>query len=390
MKPQTGKVRLICCMAALILLVCLTGFLFKDYFKSEVLIKKVQTGEIYNLFKGHFKPEDMEAEAIPLVRSTVVEPMGSEQSYSYAGVVRGRYERQLAFQVGGKIISRPVDQGSVVKPGDVLMEIDAKDIQKEVDSMKAQVVAAESQNRLARDNLDRYEQLYESKGISKADYDNVKNAYDISVALLQQAEAHYEGSQNKLNYCKLYSDEAGIVAGINAEIGQITGAGQPVVTVVQEGEKEVEINVPENRLEDINNAQHLRVKFWALSDVILDGRLREVAPVADSVARTYKVRISLLHAPPQLKLGMTATVTVTDAGDQETVYLPLAAIYQTGDAPSVWIVNEGAVSLKPVQIAAFGDNQVRVEGLEAGETVVTAGVHKLREGQKVRIGDSSL
>ena len=367
-KPQIRKIRLFCYITALILLVGLTGSLFKDY----------------------FQPEDMEAEAIPLVRSAVVGPVTSEQRFSYAGTVRGRYERQLAFQVGGKIISRPVDLGSVVRPGDVLMEIDAKDIQKEVDSIKAQVIAAESQNRLARKNLDRYEQLYKNKAISNADYDSVKNAYDISEALLQQAEAQYEGSQNKLNYCRLYSDEAGVVAGINAEIGQVIGAGQPVVNVVQEGEKEVEISVPENRLEDINNAQSLRVKFWALPDVVLEGRLREVAPVADSAARTYKVRISLLNAPPQVKLGMTATVTVTDAGEQEAVYLPLAAIYQTGDTPSVWIVNEGAVTLKSVQISAFGDNQVRVEGLNAGETVVTAGVHKLREGQKVRIGDGSL
>lgn len=368
MKPQTRKIRIFCYIAALILVAGLTGFLFKDY----------------------FKPEDMEAEAIPLVRSTVVKSTGSEQSYSYSGAVRGRYERQLAFQVGGKIISRPVDLGSVVKPGDVVMEIDSKDIQKEFDSMKAQVFSAESQNRLARDNLDRYEHLYESGVISKADYDSIKNAYDVSEALLHQAEAQYEGSQNKLNYCKLYSDDAGVVAGINTEIGQIIGAGQPVVTVVQDGEKEVEINVPENRIEDIYNAQQLSVKFWALPNVILDGRLREVAPMADNVARTYKVRISLLNTPPQLKLGMTATVTVTDTRDQATVYLPLAAIYQTGDTPSVWIVNEGVVNLKAVKIGAFGDNQVQVEGLKAGETVVTAGVHKLREGQKVRIGDSSL
>ena len=331
-----------------------------------------------------------ESEVIPLVRSTVVKNMGSEQSYTYSGVVKGRHENLLAFQVGGKVIGRYVDLGSAVKPGEVIMQIDPQDIQKEVDSSEAQVSAAESQYRLAKDNLDRYEKLYEGKVISKADYDSIKNAADASAASYRQAQAQYEGSSNKLNYCRLYSDNSGVVASVNAEIGQIIGAGQTVATLVPDGEKEIEINIPENRLEEICSAQQIKVSFWALPDVVLDGQLREVSPMADSATHTYKMRVSLLDAPPQLKLGMTAAVTVVNQREKAAVFLPLAAVYQTGDTPSVWVVNEGVANLRLVKIGTFGDNQVQVmEGLNEGDIVVTAGVHKLKEGQKVRLGNAA-
>jgi len=67
--------------------------------------------------------------------------------------------------------------------------------------------------------------------------------------------------------------------------------------------------------------------------------------------------------------------------------LPLSAIYQTGDAAQVWLVEGGKVSLKNIQVTNFDDNNVQVSGLKAGDIVVVAGVHKLREGQEVRTGD---
>jgi RND family efflux transporter MFP subunit len=108
--------------------------------------------------------------------------------------------------------------------------------------------------------------------------------------------------------------------------------------------------------------------------------------MADSATRTYKMRVGLSDAPLQLKLGMTAVVTAVIPGEKAVGSLPLAAIYQTGDTPSVWVVNDGVVNLRPVEIGMFGDNQVQVtEGLKEGDIVVIAGVHKLKEGQKVRL-----
>ena len=110
--------------------------------------------------------------------------------------------------------------------------------------------------------------------------------------------------------------------------------------------------------------------------------------MADAVSRTYEVNITLQNPPQGLQLGMTASVA--NAGEErasaDTVVLPLSAIYQTGSTPQVWVVGKDkTLSLKNVSVETFGDNSVKVTGLQKGDIVVTAGVHKLRAGEKVRI-----
>lgn len=333
---------------------------------------------------GCSKPEHVKEE-IPRVRSQVVSQDTSGTEAAYSGEVRGRYETQLAFQVSGKILKRSVELGSVVNPGDVLMEIDAKDITQTVTITSAQVASAKSQLSLAEANLARYRKLYEEGAVSHMQLDQYQNAYEVALANVRQATAQYTQGANQLGYSTLLADSAGVISGIHAEAGQVVSAGQSVITLVTNGEREIEINVPENRIDEIRNAPQVKVRFWALPGVTAEGKVREISPVADRVTRTYKVRISLTNPPANINLGMTASVAVANSTGQQTVYIPMTAIYQTGDTPNVWVINEGTVSLRPVKAGAFGDDKIQIlEGLQQGDVIVTAGVQKLREGQKVR------
>lgn len=326
------------------------------------------------------------SEVTPLVRSQVVNAVSAEQTAQYSGEVRGRYEAQLAFQASGKISKRNVELGTTVNPGDVLLEIDTKDIQQTVTITSAQVASAQSQLKLAETNLERYRMLYEQGAVSKAQLDQYQNAYEVASAAVRQASAQYNQGANQLSYTSLVADTAGVIASINAEAGQVVSAGQPVVTLVKDGEREIEINVPESRMDELRKAQDVLITFWALPGVTTKGKVREISPVADKISRTYKARISILTPPAGMNLGMTASVTVVNPGQQQAVYIPLSAIYQTGSAPNVWVVRDGAVSLQPVKLGSFGEEKVQVlEGLRGGEVIVTAGVQKLREGQKVRL-----
>ncbi len=340
-------------------------------------------------WKGNARPVEPAAEEIPVVRTEVVAFAAAGQSFTYSGEVCGRQESRLAFRVGGKIISRQVELGSVVQPGDLLMQLDPGTIRQGVDSSAAQVSAAQSQLRLAEENLQRYRTLYEQGALSQAEYDQRQNAYDVAEAALRQALAQHDQYVNQLDYCSLNAESRGVVASVDAETGQVVSAGQTVISIVRDDELEVEINVPENRLEELRRAGQIKVAFWALPDVVADGRVREVAPVAEKASRTYKVRVSLSNPPAQVKLGMTSTVTATGAAQQQaSAYIPLSAVYQPGDKPAVWTVRDGAVQLRTVKIGALGDDRVQVlEGLAEGEVIVTAGVHKLREGLKVTTGD---
>lgn len=325
---------------------------------------------------------------IPLVRTQVVQMGDGSQSYKYAGEVRSRYESNLAFQVNGKIIKRYVDVGSIVHAGDVLMQIDPRDAQQQVDSYAAQIASVESQLRLAESTLARCKKLYEAGALSKADLDTSQDAYDRASAGLNQLRALHNVYQNQLDYTSLRADRDGVVTGVFAEVGQVVvsmAAAQTVVTIAQNQALEVEVNVPENRIEDLTKAKQIKVSFWALPNISLDGQTREIAPMADPVSRTFKVRITLLNPPPEVKLGMTSNVLFNSPEDSSAgAVIPLSAVYQTGDTPSVWVVNGDTVKLKKVKIESYQDDQVRVsEGLSEGDLIVTAGVHKLHEGQRI-------
>lgn len=343
--------------------------------------------------KTYSPPKTVVAD-IPLVQTQVVQLGDGSQSFKYAGEVRSRYESNLAFQVSGKIINRYVDVGSIVHKGDVLMQIDPQDAQQTVDSYAAQIAAVEAQMKFAGDTLARCKQLYENGALSKVEMESSQTAYDTLLAQLNQLKALHKVYQNQLEYTSLRTDRDGVVTGVFADVGQVvlaTAAAQTVVTVAQNQDLEVEINVPENRIEDLTKAERIKVSFWALPNVSLDGRTREVSPMADPVARTFKVRITLLNPPPEIKLGMTSNVLFNSAGDSSIgAVIPLSAVYQTGDTPSVWIVNEDTVKLRKVKIESYQNDQVRVsEGLSEGDLIVTAGVHKLHEGQKVRLEEGA-
>lgn len=325
-------------------------------------------------------------EEIPLVRSQIAKVDASGQAASYSGEVRGRYETQLAFQVSGKIIKRNVELGSVVNAGDILMEIDGKDIQQTVNISSAQVASAQSQLSLAEVNLERYRKLYEQGAIGRAQLDQYQSGYEVAVANLRQSSAQYTQGANQLSYSTLVADSGGVISSINAEAGQVVSAGQIILTLVKDGEREIEMDVPENRIDQIRNVQQVRISFWALPGVIAEGKIREISPMADKVSRTYKIRVSLMNPPAGVNLGMTANVAVANSTNQQAVYIPLMAIYQTGDTPNVWIITDGVVSLRPVKVGGFSDEKIQIiEGLQDGDVIVTAGVQKLREGQKVRI-----
>lgn len=331
------------------------------------------------------------AEEITMVRTIVVGTAGMAQAYTYSGEVRGRFESQLAFQVNGKIIKRNVQLGSTVHAGDVLMQIDSRDLQQAVNSNSAQISSAESQRKLAESNLNRYRQLLESGAISRAQYDQYASSYEIATASVQQAAAQYSQGANQLEYSLLRADKSGVVTNITAEMGQVISSGQVVITVVQDGEQEVEISVPENRVAEFRKAGQMKVAFWALPNVTVQGSLREIAPMADQATRTFKVRISLLNPLPEVKLGMTASVTLTDNTAQPTVMIPLAAVYQDSTGAKVWVVKDDVLTLRPIQTGNLGNGTIQiVSGLQQGDRIVTAGVHKLKEGQKVKVGGDSL
>ncbi len=328
--------------------------------------------------------EEIQPPKPPVVKVQQVKLSNAATEENYSGVVRGRYETNLSFRVGGKIISRNVQTGSLVRAGDVLMTLDPKDIAEQFRSADAQVASTLAQLQLAESNLNRYSELFKSEAIAAVVLDQYRTQYDAAKAAYDAAVAQARQSQNALDYTTLTADADGVISNVVAEVGQVVAAGQSVLTLVQTGELEVVVNIPENKISAVQIGRRVSITFWATGDEV-GGTVREISPMADSASRTFAVKISLPDVR-NVQLGMTANVSMREVASS-TIVLPLSAIYQTGDAAQVWLVDNGKVSLRKVEVSDFDNNSVQVRGLKLGDTVVVAGVHKLRDGQEVRVGD---
>jgi membrane fusion protein, multidrug efflux system len=121
---------------------------------------------------------------------------------------------------------------------------------------------------------------------------------------------------------------------------------------------------------------------------MLRGRVREISPLADGATRTFPARITLIDPPPEVALGMTATVRFEAPLPQPVITAPLQALLREADGTYVWKLDSATstVSRHAVQVATVsGNDLVLATGVQAGDVIVTAGVHQLKPGQKVRV-----
>jgi len=321
------------------------------------------------------------------VRSTVVGASDGSPGAAYAGSVQARYESKLGFQASGRIVARLVEVGSPVKRGQVLMRLDPAQETLHVAAANADVDAARSRVLQNRVDLQRTEQLMARQFASQAEVDQQRLALDQAESQLRSALAQQQVKVNQRGYTALVADRDGVVTAIQAETGQVVNSGQAVLTVAADGEREVVVSVAESRVDELRAAKDMQVSVWAQPDKRYTGQLRELAPDTDSVTRTYSARIRVKDADAALRLGMTASVFVADVQGSRAIRVPLSAILQVNGRAQVWIIDPktSQVAARPVQLGgAQSDSVLIAGGLAGGEKVVTAGVHMLHAGQRVK------
>jgi len=325
-------------------------------------------------------------EDIRPVRAIVLKSSDIDVDAEFSGEVRPRIESRLGFRVGGKIVSRKVDVGSVVKRGQVLMQLDPQDLQLSQAQALASLRAAETNRDFARAELKRYQDLKTQNFVSQTVLDSKESAYKAAQATVDSAQAAYRGQSNQAGYSALVADIDGVVTTVSAEVGQVVAAGTPVVGVARTDEKEVVIGVPENQVDQLRKISDVQVRLWADPQRSVPGKIREVSPVADPATRTYTFKVTIPQELAEAKLGMTAVVSFASKSAQPQIKAPLTALFHEKGATSVWLVENGVVKLVPVTVVgAAGNELVLGSGVKAGQTVVTAGVHMLKPGQKVKI-----
>jgi membrane fusion protein, multidrug efflux system len=328
-----------------------------------------------------------EVEARP-VRTITVQEQLSGETVTVAGTVESQVQADLGFRIGGRLIERLVSVGDVVTAGQPLAKLDPADEENSLRSAEAALVAAEAQLTEARDNLTRQRQLYDRGFLARAGLDRAETALASATSATDSARAQLGIAKRRLNDTVLLADAPGTVTVIGAEPGEVVQPGRMVVQIARDDGKDAVIDVPAGIVGDANTMElEITVALSQNPAVTAKGRVREIAPRADAVTGTFRVRIGLIDPPADMRLGsaITATTTLDAVGSIE---IPASALTAIDGNPAVWVVDPAtmAVALRPITVDRFTPAAVVVlDGLTAGDTVVTAGVQALRPDQIVRL-----
>lgn len=324
----------------------------------------------------------------PSLRPALVMIVGKttgEKHIVLVGEVKPRYESGQGFRIDGKIIERKVEVGTMVKKGQLLARLDAADTNLRTAASVADVRAAEANYTLARSEVERQRQLVSKKFISESALDRYEAELKTADARVKQARAQAAVSGNQSSYTSLLADRDGVVTLIRAEPGQVVEAGEMVARIADPAQLEVLVAVPESRVVNIKVGDAAEIKLWASQTKTYQGKVRELAPAANSATRAFDVRVQIDDPDDMVKMGMTAGVRFAGNLDNGLI-IPSTALTQINGKNSVWVINKNGVA-QPREVVAgeFTENGVVIHsGLQAGEMIATVGVHTLVAGQKVQ------
>jgi membrane fusion protein, multidrug efflux system len=328
-----------------------------------------------------------EVEVARPVIALPVKAADGAQSAQFPGEIHARYEMPLSFRVAGQLTERLAHLGDTVRKGQALAKLDDADASKTQASAQAALEAAEHRLTFAAQQRDRDEAQAKQNLISQLQLEQTRDAYASALASRDQARQQLALAQNQSRYTTLVADRDGSITSEQAEVGQVVSAGQPVFGFAWSGDRDVFIDVPEDRLAGISVGQEAAVTLPAVPGKSFVGHVRDISPAADPQARTYRVKLALAESVPQLRLGMTAEVSLSarPSGDG-SVRIAATALFHQGEKPAVWVVrpNDSKLELRPVTVLRYGERDVWIAtGLRAGERVVMQGVHAVAAGEKV-------
>ncbi|MBM7624547.1 efflux RND transporter periplasmic adaptor subunit [Sporohalobacter salinus] len=355
--------------------------------------------------------------------------------YTYSGRVNSETSSNLSFRVPGEIEETLVSEGDEVTKGQLLAKLDQSDYQLRVKSLQAKLNRAEAQVRSAkskvdqaksgidsaraqfieaRNNFNRIRKLFQNGNVAKAEYDRARSAKESAKAGLKQAKAKLneakEGLESakaavesiqeelelaklKLEYTTLEAPMSGVIVRQYSQIGENVNGGIPIFALDNNDSFEIEVFVNEDFIPQIKRGQKVTVSISAINQKDITGVVAEIGRMASSkkYSGNYPVTIKIADEEIQnLKPGMTAEVHFNTLSNEQELVVPLTAVLSRTDK-FVFIIERidktyGKVHRIPVKIGELTEKGVEIkEGLKSGQLIVTKGVNRIVDGQKVKL-----
>jgi RND family efflux transporter MFP subunit len=311
------------------------------------------------------------AESLPpvAVRVTPANDQARTAHEEVVGTVRPRLRAVIEAKVSGRIEQVAVAPGQQVQAGELLAQLDAREIQAKLD----QAVAARDQ---AVRELERARTLLEQKITARAEFDTVEARERIAAGAVAE-------TQTALGYTRIVAPFDGVIARKLADVGDLAAPGKPIIEMEDSTALRFEADVPEALMSQITIGEKLPVRTSSVATDIT-GTVVELAPVADPASRTFLVKLDL---PPTegLRSGQFGRVLVP-TGKADALWVPASALLVRGQMETVFVAVNQQAQLRLVRTGKHANNEVEIlAGLTPGENVIVEGAAELRDGQPITI-----
>lgn len=284
-----------------------------------------------------------------------------------SGIVEPEVMVAIGPKVSGRLQELAVDEGDRVRKGAVLARLDSRDL-------AASVAEWESRVRFGEAEFSRVEELYRRRLAAETDRDRARNE-------LATATAARDRAREQLGDMTLRAPEDGVILRRDGEIGQVQRPGDILFWFSCCGGLRVSAEIDEEEIPEVTLGQRVLIAADAFPERVFEGRVREITPKGDPVARSFRVRIALPADTP-LRIGMTADCNIVVAERADALRVPAAAV--VGDR--LWVVRDGRLAEQSVTLGAGRDGLVEIRaGVAADDLVVSAQRAGLRSGRRVLV-----
>lgn len=356
------------------------------------------------------------------------------------GMLKGKSEVPVSAKVGGRAMRVLVDNGQRVRAGQLLIQLETKEIQDHVNQAQAAVNGARQQVALVRkgarpqersqvenlteqarqafetaqNNLNRMKTLLAAGVISQQQFDTIKLNYDmaktgydnakeqLSIVRvgardeekrmaeegLNQAEAALAFAREQLKNAAITAPISGVVSSRIIDPGTLVGTQMPfpLMTIVDDTAFELNADIPETDLSKVRVGQSVEIAVDAIPGKKYEGTVTDINPAASMGARTYTLKVMVRNSDGLMKSGMFARGNVTVAQKADAIVIPKDAVRQTAGNYSVYVVEGDKAVLRPVEMGIINTTKAEcVKGLSEGEQIVTTGVGNIKAGDKVHV-----
>lgn len=375
------------------------------------------------------KKQQASTEKPPLVTGVQVEKVSVsalDDFYEATGTVRAKTSTVLSSKVMGTVTALRVREGDRVSAGQTLIEIDNRDaaaqlqktqaglrqaqagvaeLEQSISAAQSSKVAAEANKRLAASTLNRYQTLLDRKSVSPQEFDEVKARSQVAeaeaeragkmlqmliarqqqiAAQIDQAKADIASAQVMVGYARIASPISGIVTAKQVEIGSTASPGMPLLTIEDGSRYRLEAMVEESQIGKVKLKDPVRVRIDAIGGEELSGTIVEILPAADSMSRSFTVKIDIPPAQTP-RSGLYGTARFP-RGQRQAIAIPAKAIVQRGQLTGVFVVGDANVArLRLIKAGkAYGEQIEILSGLNEGERIVVGGAAKVNDGDRVQ------